>query len=190
MQKHVRSWWRDYEYKHTTLAFGAMLLFILLLNTALAAVVLEWVRNVGYIGAFFAGMLSTSFFTTVPALALIIDLSNDLNPFLMALVGGVGAAFGDWLLIKFFEERIIYELKPLFKKMHAPEMVRRLDYKYTRWILLLTGAFILASPIPDEIGLALMGISNFKQRYIVLICFALNTIGIFVVIELARALMH
>ncbi len=51
----------------------------------------------------------------------------------------------------------------------------------------MAGALSLATPIPDEIGVALLGVSHFKQAYLLGICFVLNTVGILVIVFTARA---
>lgn len=43
-------------------------------------------------------------------------------------------------------------------------------------------------PMPDEFGVALMGISNFKRRYVLIICFVLNIIGLTMLLALGKVL--
>lgn len=181
--------WLRYEYKHTTVAVLLAVIFIILLDSTLVSALLGFVEGLGYFGAFIAGVLSVSLFTTAPAIVLLIDLANELDPIALAIVGGAGAMIGDWLLLLFFEDRIFRELKPLFRKLHIHEMIARLRYKYTSWILIVAGGISLATPIPDEIGVALLGISHFKQVYLLGICFVLNTIGILAIVMTARALV-
>lgn len=45
------------------------------------------------------------------------------------------------------------------------------------------GAFIIASPFPDEIGVSLMGISKLKTYQFLLIAFALNILAVFLIIS-------
>jgi uncharacterized membrane protein YdjX (TVP38/TMEM64 family) len=44
------------------------------------------------------------------------------------------------------------------------------------------GAIIIASPLPDEMGVGLMGISKLKTSQFILLSFVLNAIGIFIVV--------
>ncbi len=180
--------WLRYEYKHTSIAIIMAILFIALLDTTVVAGLLSLVKHLGYFGAFLVGVLSVSFFTTAPAILLLIDLANELDPVALAIIGGAGAMIGDWLLMLVFEERVVRELKPLLRKLHVHEMIVRLRYKYTSWILVMAGAIALSTPIPDEIGVALLGVSRIKQAYVLGICFILNTLGIFLIVLTARAL--
>jgi len=41
------------------------------------------------------------------------------------------------------------------------------------------GALIIISPLPDELGVSLMGISKLKWYRFLLLSFTLNTLGIF-----------
>jgi hypothetical protein len=58
---------------------------------------------------------------------------------------------------------------------------------YFAWILPVLGAFIIASPFPDEIGIGLMGISRMKTWQFLLLAFVLNSTGIFFIVTLANS---
>jgi membrane protein YqaA with SNARE-associated domain len=180
--------WLQYEYKHTTLALAVLILFIIFFDSALIVTALGALERLGYIGAFIAGLLSTSFFTTAPAIVTLLVLAQQLDPFAMAIVAGSGAMIGDWLLLLFFEDKVGKELRPLLRKLHIHQMVQRLRYKYTAWILWVVGIVSLATPLPDEIGVALLGMSNIKPAYMLGIAFITNTFGILVLVLAARAL--
>lgn len=184
----VQKWWLRYEYKHTTLAVLAIMLFILALDSVVIVSIFGFLENLGYVGGFVAGLLSVSFFTAAPAVVLMIDLSTQLEPHWLALVIAIGSTVGDWLALKFYDEKVFSELRPLLKKFRISSLVRLLRYRFTSWALFLVGAFIIATPIPDEVGLSLMGVSKFRKRYILFICFLLNVLGALTVILIARSL--
>lgn len=188
MLKKLNAWWLAYEYKHTTIAIIAIVLFVALIDSALFVSVFRLLDEAGYISGLVAGLLSVSFFTAAPALLLVVELAQHLNPWLLALLVAIGSVVGDWLILKFFEERIFTELRPIFTKLRLPQLKKRLNRPSTRWVLALTGALFISSPLPDEIGLALMGISRYNRFKILVICFVLNFIGAFVVINAANAL--
>lgn len=186
---HLNQLWLRNEYKHTTIAVLIAVAFIALIDSTVVAGLLSLVKQLGYLGVFIAGLLSVSFFTTAPAIVMLVDLANEFDPIALAIVAGSGAMVGDWILMMFFEDRVIKELRPLLRKLHVHEMVARLRYRYTSWILVTAGAISLATPIPDEIGVALLGISHFNKAYLLGICFVLNTVGILAIVLTARALM-
>lgn len=186
--RQLNRWWLRYEYKHTTLAVLGIILFVSLLDSAFLASAFSFLEHFGYVGGLIAGILSASFFTAVPAVVLVVDLATTagLDPLLLALIVGVGSAIGDMILLLFFEERIFHELRPLFKKLRLTFLIQN-KRKRMSLPLLLGGAAIIVTPLPDEIGLGLLGISHFPKAFIFIICLALNTLGASLVILAARA---
>lgn len=181
-------WWLRYQYKHTTLVILTIVLFVLLIDSALLGAVFGFVEGWGYLGGFVAGILSVSFFTAVPAVVLILDLANKLEPHWLALMWALGSTIGDWLILKFYQEKIVQELHPLFKRVGLKQIVRLLRHRFTSWILFLIGAVFIASPLPDEIGIGLMGLSHLKRRYVLFMCLLLNAAGALVIILAVRAI--
>lgn len=184
----INKWWLNYSYKHTTLAILAITLFIFLIDSVVLTGFLTFIERLGLLGGFVAGVLSVSFFTAAPALVLIIDLATKHDPYLLALSVAIGSTFGDWIILKFYQEKIIEELQPLLRRLRVSALVRLLRRRYTAWILFLIGVFVIATPLPDEAGLSLIGITHFKRRYVIFICFLLNIVGILAIILAAKAL--
>jgi hypothetical protein len=187
-RKHSRlaKFWRRYEYKHTTLATISVLLFVLAFNTALVQSGLSYIEGLGLLGVFIAGMMFTSFFTTAPALVLLVAFSEDYSPLVMGIVGGAGSLVGDWVILKVFEERIAFELKPLIGKFHLKGFFRRLRRKKEQERTLLAGMFAIISPLPDEVGIGLMGLSHFSLLPMFGIIYVLNCLGIMLVAVIAQ----
>lgn len=178
MLKTLKRDWEKFEYKHTSMTIIIMLLTLLILNTALATAVLEWFKNVGLLGGFVAGIMSVSMFTTAPAVVLILAIADHINPLQLILVASIGSVIGDWLIIKFLEDEVAAEIKPLLRKYHILPLIRKFQRSKSRWIASVLGAVVLALPLPDEFGIALMDLSRLKRRHLLLICFVLNLIGI------------
>ncbi|MGH7196242.1 MAG: hypothetical protein ACREGJ_00565 [Candidatus Saccharimonadales bacterium] len=180
--------WLRYQYKHTTLAVAVVVAFVLLLDSALLVSTFTFFENLSYAGGFIAGALAVSFFTALPALVLLATLATQLDPLLLAFVAALGSAVGDWLILLFFEEKVFHELRPLVKKTGAMRAMRLLDRPATRWILVSTGAIIVSTPLPDEVGLGLMGVSRFNKLYIATLCFFLNGAGLLAFILAVRGI--
>ncbi|MDP3402797.1 MAG: hypothetical protein Q8S35_02475, partial [bacterium] len=67
-----------------------------------------YVVPVRYVAEFAAGMLYTSLITTPLSLALLAALSESSNIYIIALVGGAGAVFGDFIRFNFFSSAGIH----------------------------------------------------------------------------------
>ena len=131
-----------------------------------------------FIGAFIAGVLFTSLFTTPVAVALFVTLSPAINLFAMALIGAAGAVLGDLAifgLVRYtFREDVDYVMSvPRYKRFFA--IFHR---RMFRWIIPFVGALIIASPLPDELGIGLMGLSRLDTKKLIGISFTMNALGI------------
>jgi hypothetical protein len=144
--------------------------------------------QLGYVGAFIAGIFFVSTFTVAPAALVLFHMAELLNPWEVAILAGLGAMLGDYILYRFLQDRVFDELRPLFLKLHRPKIKILFRSPYFAWMLPVFGAFIIASPLPDEVGVSILGLSKLRKWQFFLLAFTLNTIGIFLVISLAVAL--
>lgn len=183
---YLAKWWRRYEYKHTSLAISAIILFVLLLDTALIQSVLAYIQHLELLGIFIAGVLFVSFFTAAPAVVLLLQFLDFYDPFTIALIAGGGAAIGDLIIFTIMEDKIGYELKPLAKKLRLMKFINSLHKKKARLRTVLVGAFIIASPLPDEAGIALLGLSHISAASLLFVTYILNAAGILAVLLMTR----
>ncbi len=180
--------WQRWEYKHTTFVIVSLILFILLLDTSFMVTAFDTLSKLGYAGVFIGGVLFVSVFTAVPAVVLLISFT-DLNPVLLSMVAGLGAMVGDFIILQFVEDKVAYELKPIAYKFKIPQAISYLQgRKSTLGLVRLIGAFIIASPLPDEIGIGLLGMGKLNKISFLLTCYLLNTVGILLIVLTARAL--
>lgn len=180
--------WQRWEYKHTTGLIVALAIFILLLDTSFMAVVFDKVSQLSYFGVFFAGLLFVSIFTAVPAVVLLLSF-GELNPIAIALIAGLGSMIGDYLILKFAQDKVAYELKPVAFKFGIPQTIAYLQgRKPTLGLVRLVGALIIASPLPDEIGVGLLGLGKLNNVAFLATCYVLNAGGILIIVLSARAI--
>lgn len=137
------------------------------------------------IGSFIAGIFYTSIFTVAPASAAVIEMAQRTNPFLIAFIGGFGALLGDYIIFKYIRDNISGHISSIAKKLRQESI---LESKIFSFSFALIGAVIVASPLPDEIGLALMGITKMRTLYFVPASYLLNSIGIFVLALIGKAI--
>ena len=130
------------------------------------------------IGSFIAGILFTSLFTTPLAIATFVELAPAVNTFAMAGIGALGAVLGDLILfglVRFaFRKDVEHVMSlPRYKRFFA--IFHR---RMFRWMLPFLGALIIASPLPDELGMGLMGLSHMRTKNLVLVSLVMNALGI------------
>lgn len=129
-----------------------------------------------------AGVLYTSFLTAPISVAMLVILAQENNPVLTAALAGLGAVLGDFLIVKFFRERISSEVMEFSRQLHLQKINRILQKLHLDFLTPLIGAIIIASPLPDELGLMMLGVSKLNYRQIALISYILNTAGILLIV--------
>ena len=178
--------YKNWKYKNTLLLITSLVVVFYMSNTSIAKDFLTGLGDLGYLGAFLAGMFFVSVFTVAPASIVLFFLAGNLNPVLVAVVAGVGAVIGDYFIFKFLKDRVFEELTPLFNRYGGSYFSKLLHTPYFAWLMPFIGALIVASPFPDEIGLGLMGLSKIKIWQFILVTFLLNSVGILIIVSLAN----
>lgn len=135
--------------------------------------------DVWILGAFVAGIFFTSIFTTAPAVAVILLISQDQSVWLVALVAALGSLIGDFVMFWFARDRLSYYLKELMKRELRSAKASHIFHLHVfRWIALVLGALVIASPLPDELGIALLGLARVSSNYFAPLSFVANFVGI------------
>lgn len=174
--------WKHWHYKNTALLVLSLIVFFFFAEHPVVRNTINLIGSFGYVGAFITGILFVSIFTVAPAVVVLYFLAGYLNHLLVALFAGMGAVIGDYLIFRFFRDRVFDELTPLFLKNGGNKLVKLFQTPYFGWLLPFLGAFIIASPVPDELGIGLLGASKLKSWQFLILSFLLNTIGIFIVV--------
>jgi hypothetical protein len=142
-----------------------------------------------YLGIFVAGIFFTSVFTTPLAIVALGELAMHNNILLVSVLGGLGAASGDYAMFRFFKDRVSEDfgyLLTLSKIKRLPHIFRTEAFK---WFAPFLGAVIIASPLPDEIGVAILSLSKLDERVFLPISFFANSFGILVIGLIATKLL-
>ena len=176
------------KYKNTTLLILSLVALFFLADTKIAHILIKQIGSYGYLGAAITGIFFVLTFTVAPAAVVLFRLAQEFNPILIAFYAGAGAALGDLIIFRFLKDGVFEELAPFFRKLGKSRLSNTFKTPYFAWLLPVLGAIIIASPFPDEIGIGLMGLSSIKFWQFLLLVFALNTVGILIIISLASAL--
>lgn len=125
-----------------------------------------------------AGLFFTSIFTTAPAIAVLASLSHHGNIFLIAAIGAMGSVCGDYVLFWFVRDRVRKDATILLRGKRWRGLRHLFKNRWMHRVLPFVGAVIIASPFPDELGLALMGVSKLSTPRFLLISYCMNALGI------------
>ncbi|MDP2934019.1 MAG: hypothetical protein Q8N81_07910, partial [bacterium] len=102
--------------------------------------------------------------------------------------GGLGALIGDLIIFRFVKDRVSEHFYYLMRVSKSERLFSIFKLKLFRWIIPFVGALIIASPLPDEIGVTMLGLSKMKNSYFILLSFLLNSAGILIIGLIAKAL--
>jgi len=169
--------------------FLSILIAVILVKTKILTSILTSTKELELLGSFIAGMFFTSIFTTAPAMATLGEIARANSVALTALFGGMGAVVGDLIIFRFVHDRLSGHMIDLVRHQGAKKRIKALfKLRLFRWLTVLAGAFIIASPLPDELGISLLGFSKMKTLRFIPLSFVLNSSGIFLIGLIAKAI--
>lgn len=195
--------WHSWKYKNLTFLILGLLATLFLYQIEPFHQLLKQLGALGYIGAFIAGILFVSIFTVSTGVLILLILAEQLPLIPLGIIGGLGAIVGDLLIFKFVKDGLMGEIKLVEEnikdelksiefiddhinnrsaKRFRKHMLALLHTRYFSWILPATGVLILTSPLPDEMGVGLMGMSKIKTYQLLLLLFAIKPASVFLVI--------
>ena len=146
---------------------------------------IEW----GYLGIFISGIFYVFSFTAPIATALILIFSVNKNIILLGLIAGIGSLLGDILIFHFIRISFADEIKELSNHKFSIFTLKKIPKKYQKYLAYALGAFFIATPLPDEIGVTILASSkDVKMSHFGIISYILNTGGIFLIILLRNLL--
>jgi hypothetical protein len=142
----------------------------------------------GYLSIMCAGLLFSAGFTTPFAIIILVEMAPTVNPLIAAPLAGCMALVADMTILEYARFSLTDELHHLkgtrfirwiyihFHRYNVPEKIRM----YVLWSV---AGLVIASPLPDELGVTLLGsATTIREKPFAIFCFALNTLGIFVIL--------
>lgn len=161
----------------------AVFLFLVLGSAFFHSLVLPF----GIGGLFVAGMMYSYSFTIGIAALLLPAFLDQFTPVMIALVGGLGGTFSDVVLFKLFKGNLKKELKRLGATSFF-KSIGRLPLMRARWFRDILGALVIISPLPDEVGIAIMASAHLSENAFRVISFVCNVIGIYLLVSAASVI--
>ncbi|MBI3046474.1 MAG: hypothetical protein HYY86_03005 [Candidatus Harrisonbacteria bacterium] len=168
----------------------SILIAVILVKTGALINLLSASKNLERFGSFISGIFFTSIFTVAPAAVTLGELARINSVFWNAFWGGIGALLGDLIIFRFVKDRFSEDLKELLRHNKISKRLRALfRLKFFRWLTFLIGGLIIASPLPDELGIGLLGFSKMKISWFIPLSLIFNFIGIYLVGLAAKAVL-
>lgn len=173
--------------KLAILVLCIILAYVLFKNPIMNQWILQ-LESIGYWGFFIAGILVALGFTA-PFAAGFLIASNPQNILLACLITTIGAVIADLLLFNIIRLSVKKEFLRLehttpmrkFGKLFEEEF----GHKIKVYSLFGLAGLVFASPLPDEIGIAMMaGLTKVKSLFVAKAAFILHFIGIFVLLKI------
>jgi len=164
----------------------SILVAIILERTGVLQDLLTSTRELRFLGSLIAGIFFVSIFTVSPAAVVLFEIAASTSPLEVAFFGGLGALIGDLFIFRFIMDSLADDLTWLIKKTGQEKLIYFFRRKTFRWLVPFIGALAVASPLPDEIGLAMMGLSKMNTAAFVPLVFILNFLGILIIGLLAK----
>ena len=167
----------------------SILVAVLLIKTGTTEKFVASLNGLQWLGIILAGVFFTSVFTTAPSIALLGTFVETEPLWLVALLGGVGAVLGDSVIFFFVRDRVSKSFDHLLKSHPKARIPLIFKNEFFKFFLPLIGAIMIASPLPDELGVAMLGISKMTKKKFFILSFVLNSFGIFIIGWLALVLI-
>ena len=159
-----------------------------LIKNNLIAQAISHTSQFDVLASFTSGFFFTSILTTAPAIVAIFESARYIPAWELASIGGIGAVCGDLLLFRFVRSKLVEDI--LGAVLH-PQLIRvgkAITASPLWWLGPVFGALVIASPLPDEIGLIMMGLSDIRISRFLPIAFAANATGIYLMALAAQSL--
>lgn len=142
------------------------------------------------IGSLIAGFFFTSVFTTAPAIVALGEIASHSSVWTTAIFGTIGAILGDLVIFHFIKDRFASHINAALRhNKFRLKLKEFFQWKYMYWFTFLVGGLIIASPLPDEVGISMLGFQKIKTSWFILVSFIFNFIGIYLIGSLATTLI-
>ena len=105
-------------------------------------------------------------------------LDSTYPVYLLLPLAGIGAVIGDLTIFRLIKLSLASDLTQLYNNLGGSKISHILHTSHFRWTIPVIGALIIASPLPDEIGIGILGIYNLKTSQFLVLSYILNSLGI------------
>lgn len=127
--------------------------------------------------ALIAGFFFTSLLTITPAGVAFAEMAQTVPPLQLATWGAAGAVLGDLVLFLFVRDALSDDIMMMLRGSWMRKLKALFKSPFLSWAVPVAGALVIASPLPDEVGLAMLGLSKTDLRFLIPVSYAMNFLG-------------
>ncbi len=168
----------------------SIMVAVILVKTGVFINILTSSRELGWLGSFIAGIFFTSVFTTAPAIVTLGEIAQAGSVLSTAFFGAMGAAIGDLIIFRFMRDRFSAHLMELMRHIGGSRRLKAVfKLKLFQWFTFLVGGLIIASPLPDELGISFFAFSKIRSSLFIPISFTFNFFGILLIGLIAKSIL-
>ncbi len=176
-----------FKYPKIALLIVAIILAYYIFRQPAVAQFLSSLGTLKYLGVYLAGMLISFGFTAPFSVGFFIALTPE-NIWIATIIGGLGAMTSDVLILKF----IRFSFQDEFDRIRKTKTFNKINFffnqtlgKMSVYLMYVFAGILIASPLPDEAGVTILaGITKIKVYTLAIIGFVLNSLGIFILLNL------
>lgn len=167
---------------------GSIIISIFLVQAGIIDFFIGAAGSSKIISSILAGAFFTSIFTVAPSVVGLLAIGQSFSPVWVAFFGAFGAMAVDIVIVNFIRKDISEDLKGLTRLAWRRHFIQAFHFGFLKWVALFFGTILIASPLPDEAGLFLIGVSRINPKALPLIFYLANFFGIYLLVSLAQAL--
>lgn len=131
--------------------------------------------------AIITGFFFTSLLTIAPAGVAFAEMAHTVPAVQLAAWGAAGAVAGDLVLFFFVRDALSDDIMMMLRGPWLRKLKALFKSPFLSWAVPVAGALVIASPLPDEVGLAMLGLSKTDVRFLIPVSYAMNFLGILLI---------
>ena len=167
---------------------ASIILAVVLVKTEAIKSFIDVAHEYKTVSIIIAGAFFTSIFTLAPASVGLVALNAGSSPLIIASIGAIGAACVDLLIVSFIRKDISEDLNNLSKTAIKRHFIEAFHFGFLKWAALIIGLLIVATPLPDELGLFFIGLSKIRGWILPVIFYVAHFLGIYALLSIAQTL--
>lgn len=142
----------------------------------------------GYLSAFVAGVLYVYGFTAAFGTGILLSLPESIPAVPATALAAFGSLLGDLVIFRVIREYFGDEIMQISQTKTFAWLSSNLPVSVRRYGMTVLGLAVIASPLPDELGVSLIASGRMSGRSFAILSFLLNAAGILVLILTGRGL--